>query len=361
MQVHKLLILALAVSTPIYAQDIKVVGTLDHSFKTVPHNHLLNASPSRSIKLLKVELSKPAEKAITKRTALVTSKKIHLSPSPQFPSKVDLGMNDVPVLDQGSYGTCVTFANSAAINAALGQGDYVSQLCQLQLGNYLAANGYNDSGWDGSLGRYVLSQMESYGVVSKNQQKTVGCGGLTQYPTPGQPIPSSYMSPEDYHQISESINDKVSWSPILDIFTAMDRVDTNKTLTDIKQAINEKDRVTFGVLLLDFDLGMMGAVGTHNGNFDTWVLTPEIARDIYLRPMFGGHEMVITGYDDEAVATDDQGRQHKGLFTLRNSWGDKLGDKGNFYMSYDYFKVLVIEAQRIRTMPADGGVDSITA
>ena len=255
----------------------------------------------------------------------------------------------------------MTFASTAAIDAALGQGDYVSQLCQLQLGNYLAANGYNASGWDGSLGRYVLSQMESYGVVSKEQQKTVGCGGLTQYPAKGQPIPSSYMNPEEYHQLSESINEQISWSPILDIFTAMDRVDTNKTLNDVKQALKEKDRVTFGVLLLDFDLGMMGAVGTHNSNFDTWVLTPEIARDVYLRPNFGGHEMVITGYDDDAVATDDQGRHHKGLFTLRNSWGDKIGDKGNFYMSYDYFKVLVIEAQRIRSMPADGGVDSSRA
>jgi hypothetical protein len=359
MQVPKLLLLTLAVSTPLYAQDIKVVGTLDQSF-TTPHTHLSNG-PSRSIKLLKVELSKPAKKAITKRTSIVTSKKINFSSSSSYPSKIQLGMNDVPVLDQGSFGTCVTFASTAAIDAALGKGDYVSQLCQLQLGNYLAANGYTNSGWDGSLGRYVLSQMESYGVVSKDQEKTVGCGGLTHYPTRSQAIPSSSINPEEYHQISESINESISWSPILDVFTAIDRVDTDKTLNDIKQALNEKDRVTFGVLLLDFDLGMMGAVGTHSSNFDSWVLTPEIARDIYLRPNFGGHEMVITGYDDEAVATDDQGRHHKGLFTLRNSWGDKLGDKGNFFMSYDYFKVLVIEAQRIRTMPADGGVDSVRA
>jgi C1A family cysteine protease len=94
----------------------------------------------------------------------------------------------------------------------------------------------------------------------------------------------------------------------------------------------------------------MGAVGTHNAKDDTWVLTPEIARDIYLRPQFGGHEMVITGYDDNAASVDDQGREHKGLFTLRNSWGDQFGDKGNFYMSYDYFKVLSIEVQRIRAI-----------
>lgn len=361
MQVHKLLFLTTVLSFSLQAQDIKIIGTLDHPFKPAAQKYAVNASPSRSVKLLKVELSQPAEEALNKRTSLVGKKLTHRSNAHQFPSKVDLGMNDVPVLDQGSFGTCVTFANTAAVNAAIGKGDYVSQLCQLQLGNYLQANGYSTSGWDGSWGRYVLNQMELFGLVSKNQQQSLGCGGLTQYPANGQPIPTSSMAPEEYHQLSESFNDQVSWSPILDVVTAMDRVDTNKTLSDIKQALNEKDRVTFGVLLLDFDLGMMGAVGTHNSNYDTWVLTPEIMRDIYLRPMFGGHEMIITGYDDEAVATDADGHQHKGLLTLRNSWGDKLGDHGDFYMSYDYFKVLVVEAQRIRTMPADGGVDSVTA
>lgn len=360
MHTAKLLVLSLAINTSLFAQDVKIVGTLEQTINT-PHTSLAAQPAKRSIKLLKVELTKPAVATLNKRTSLVTKQiSLHTAPS-GFPSKIDLGMNDVPVLDQGNYGTCVTFASTAALDAALNEGDYISQLCQLQLGNYLEANGYNLSGWDGSLGRYVLSQIDAFGIVSKEKQKTMGCGGLTQYPAGKQPIPSGNINPEDFHQLSESISEKISWSPILDIFVAMDRIDTNKTMNDIKQALNEKDRVTFGVLLLDFDLGMMGAVGTHNANLDTWVLTPEIARDIYLRPMFGGHEMVITGYDDDAVAVDDQGRQHKGLLTLRNSWGEKLGDKGNFYMSYDYFKVLVIEAQRIRTMPADGGVDSITA
>ena len=58
--------------------------------------------------------------------------------------------------------------------------------------------------------------------------------------------------------------------------------------------------------------------------------------------------MIIVGYDDDAVAVDQQGRKYQGLFTLRNSWGQSIGDKGNFYMSYDYFKTLADEVQRIR-------------
>ena len=60
--------------------------------------------------------------------------------------------------------------------------------------------------------------------------------------------------------------------------------------------------------------------------------------------------MVITGYDDDAIAKDSAGQEHQGLLTLRNSWGANAGNHGDFYMSYDYFKLLVVEAQRIRTI-----------
>lgn len=363
MHSSKWFLLTLALSSPLFAQDIKIVGTLDKTLitpqsqplKLTHRTHRLSAP--RVIKLLKVELSKPAEAALNKRASLIATQSASLNKSSHYPGKIDLGMNDVPVQDQGDYGTCVTFAVTSAIDAALGQGDYISQLCSLQLGNYLQTNGYTYSGWDGSLGSTVLSQIETFGIINKEQEHTIGCGGLTHYPA-HTPIPEGTMNPEDYHQLSENINDVIAWSPILDIYTAMDRVDTNATLDNVKKALNENDRVTFGVLLLDFDLGVMGAVGTHNSHYDSWVLTPEIARDIYLKPQFGGHEMIITGYDDNAIATDEQGHEHKGLLTLRNSWGDKIGDHGNFYMSYDYFKVLTIEAQRIRSMQADGGVDS---
>jgi len=33
---------------------------------------------------------------------------------------------------------------------------------------------------------------------------------------------------------------------------------------------------------------------------------------------------------------------------LRNSWSDQVGDQGDFYMSYTYFKAFLMEAQHIR-------------
>lgn len=355
MRTSKLFLLSIALSTNLFAQDLKIVGTITQTLKAPQNKSLNTKAEQQDIKLLKMQLSPNAIQTLNKRSIATINKSNALISPSHLPQKIELGMNNVPVLNQGSFGSCVTFATTAAVDAALNKGDYISQLCQLQLGMYLEQNGYAPSGWDGSFGRLALSQMEHFGIVSKEKQKAIGCGGLTEYPKSEQPGPETAMPLEKFHELSEDLNEKtVLFSPILDIYQAiMERTDTNKTINEIKAALNENDRVTFAVLLLDFDLGTMGAIGTHNSKFDTWVLTPEIARDIYLNPLFGGHEMVITGYDDDAIAIDDQGRQHKGLFTLRNSWGEQYGDKGNFYMSYDYFKVLVIEAQRIRNLPSE--------
>jgi C1A family cysteine protease len=41
----------------------------------------------------------------------------------------------------------------------------------------------------------------------------------------------------------------------------------------------------------------------------------------------GGHAVVCVGYDDAKQA-----------FIVRNSWGTGWGDKGYFYMPYEFFK-----------------------
>lgn len=348
-------VVSMMVSSSLYAQDISIKGTITHKVKSKinAENRTIALDKFREIKLLKVKFSEKAKSellakandALAHRNQFATNA---VTINRKLPSQIQLGMNDVPVLDQGNFGTCVTFATTAAVDAALGKGDYISQLCQLQVGNYLADNGYGLSGWDGSFGRLVLGQMDNFGMVSKAQEEKVGCGDLYQYPSSGS-IPTSSISLDDYHQISEPLN-TISWSSILDPLQASDRIDTNKTLSEVKSSLVDGERVTFGTILLDFDLGFVGAVGTKNSTYDTWVLTPEIARDVYMRPFFGGHEMVITGYDDDAIAVDEEGRKHQGLLTLRNSWGEQVGDHGDFFMSYDYFKLLVIEAQRIRVL-----------
>jgi hypothetical protein len=351
---------SMMLSSSLFAQNIHIEGTISHRVPMYSMQAVGAAtandnrsSKSRVFKLLKVTLSHNAQQILAKNlTRALANQKTPtkmLANNTKLPRKIELGMDNVPVFDQGNHGSCVAFAVTAAIDAAIYHDDYISQLCQLQVGNYLQANSYSYSGWNGSTGRLTLNQIDMLGIVSKDAEATFGCGGLKEYPTQGLD-PTSMMNLEEYHQISENINWKdYSWSTTLDEINAFsDRIDTNKTLTDIKTGLVSGDRTVFAVLLLDFDLGTMGAVGSKNVLHDSWVLTPEIARDAFLDGDFGAHEMVITGYDDDAVSIDDSGDEHRGLLTLRNSWGDKIGDHGNFYMSYDYFKFLVIEAQRIR-------------
>jgi len=352
MQTHKKYLgLLLLLSTQLHAQPITVTGT----HLITPHHPAPHLLQSQAIEpatpLMAVKLSDTAKHALQKRLQQHTLLKAP-SPQPIYPRKIDLGMNDVPVLNQAPFGTCVTFAVTAAIDAAIGQGDYVSQLCQLQLGNYLARTGYIPSGWDGTLGQHVLSNITTFGLITKKNESHEGCGGLTTYPEGDDWMPpSGEMSVEEFHNLSfNTTNYGVYWQMLLEPNQAFSkRYQPNKTLDIIKSALNKGDRVVIGSLLADVDRGIAGAVGHHKSGLDTWVLTPDIMRDLFVNPssVENGHEMVVIGYDDDATAIDTDDKRHKGLLKLRNSWGAARGDKGDFYMTYDYFMTFAVEAYSV--------------
>lgn len=61
----------------------------------------------------------------------------------------------------------------------------------------------------------------------------------------------------------------------------------------------------------------------------SFYLTP--ASGIFTMPAqneisLGGHALLAGGYDDN--------KQH---FIVRNSWGEEFGDKGYYYIPYDFF------------------------
>jgi C1A family cysteine protease len=331
------------------AEDVTVIGLIKHVLTPAGEDSSSKnkafKTKEKVIQLLQIQLSDEEKELLANRAQNVLTHTHQFSLAGQknvsMPDKMQLGMNNVPVLDQGIHGTCVTFAVTGALDAAMCKNDYISQLCSLQLGSYLEKHGYGISGWDGSYAISVINQIEQFGVVNKKKQKSVGCGGLTQYPTNSSHNPNSFMEPEQYRAISESVFGKVvNWS---DVFQKNDPV---KTLDEVKQALNSGDRLVFAVLLPRTDLGLVGAVGKHNTWIykDSWVLTPEILKGI--DNVEAAHEMIITGYDDNAVAVDNKRLKHKGLLTLRNSWGSSVGDYGEFYMSYDYFKLLAYDVQR---------------
>jgi hypothetical protein len=349
-------------------QAIQLDGTTTATL-TTNKTHLVAGqlqATERRVVLMKIKLT-PKEKKILLNYDPKKFRNLS-SPRSDLPSKADLGMNGVPVLDQGEHGSCVTFANTAAVDAVINKGDYVSQLCQLQLGRYLARNGYYPGGWEGTFAPMVINQIMQFGIISKQSQRAHSCGGLTEYPISSSDTTGKPMSIDEFYLYSENFNifeHGLYWRPILNAFDRFtEKKSTDQHLDDylnqVKQslAIKVEDRTsrpTFAVLLPIHYCNNAGACAKHHAEFDTWALTSAIMHDP--NPELGGHEMVITGYDDDATAIDNEGVVHKGLLTLRNSWSTEFGDAGNFYMTYDFFKKFIIEAQTIEFVSGGKSMD----
>lgn len=337
------------------AADINLVGTVTQEVQlpaTGTKTMQMQSLPKKTISLMAVNLSADAKSNLVQRTQYQSDEGAF---GATLPGATQLGMNGLSVLDQGAHGSCVVFAVTAALDAVVFNGkDEISQLCELQLGNYLARHGYVPSGWDGSAGHLVLNQVDFFGVVTKATQSSQGCGGLTSYPLVSSDTPTGMTDPQSFHAMSKNISRNMMWYPILHEYEALSSpVNMQRILTQVKSALNAGDRVVLGTLLIDIDQGVVGALGTYHGKYDSWILTEKIRDDLAHNPYFAAHELVITGYDDSATVVDANGESHTGLLTLRNSWGRQVGDKGNFYMSYDYFKEMAIEAHRVRGEQSD--------
>lgn len=354
----KLLALSLLIN---HASAATIINTTDTTpikasaiVTKAPHNLMASSSPIQyhDVYLMKINLT-TKEKQKFQHIEPRKIKPLHTS---TLPTRISLGMNNVPVLNQGKHGSCVTFANTAALDALLNRGDYISQLCLLEFSEYLQKRSYFPSGWDGNYGPFVLDRLIDFGIVSKSKQIAQGCSGVREYPVSDPNNTGNPMSIDDYASLSEDINNRVYWASLLtpDDFDTDENTDDlgGQTLEQIKHILADpyaklSARVTFGMLLA-YTHCSAGACATFHKTNDTFVLSDEIINEFrQADPIIGGHELVITGYDDNATAIDKSGVTHTGLLTLRNSWSDQVGDNGDYYMSYDYFAALAMEAQKI--------------
>lgn len=335
----------------IAAPAFQAVGTIPAQ---VPVNKLTDlralAVPTyKKIILQRIDLSPEAQDWLAHQASMSPVKTFAASFDNTLPLKADAGMGNVPVLDQGQHGTCATFAVTGAIDALYSKSDYISQLCNLSLGSWLESrNPSYPSGWDGSYNETVLDQIKKYGFISMDYQKKSGCGStfsvLKAYPLYDEKNTGYPMSASAFKKVSKPVADEV----FTKIYRSHSSYKTNmdKVLNAVKTAISNDHRVVFGVLLdvstdeLDHNAG---AMGKFHAKHDSWVVTSEIKTDAINKNIKAGHAMIITAYDDNATITDAAGKVHQGILTLRNSWSTDAGDKGNYYMSYEYFKLLALE------------------
>lgn len=222
---------------------------------------------------------------------------------------VDLGMANVPVLDQGANGTCVTFATTAILDAILNQGDLISQQCILGL-----TKGFGKDYWDGAQNALqILKPLRENGIVEQNR-----CS--SQYPNTEVKITVS-----EYQNIS---------SKTFHVMSVVGHFVEPITLDIVRRAIDNKHRIAFG-FGLRHDHTSVSVVGfdTKINNYNTigglWACTRAGSSANYCGMPNAGHEVVIIGYDDKQK-----------LLKVRNSWGDFVGDNGDFYMTYHFFQMM---------------------
>lgn len=285
-----------------------------------------NASPvadTKKIKLLEVEIDDNLRAKLESRLEKLIQKKDSFQAVSSLSKVVDLGMNNVPVLDQGNYGTCATFSATAILDALFNVGDYISQQCLLEIGVYkyhFWQTFY--PGWDGGFPDSILNRVKYYGVVNKQK-----CPHL--YPDNG-----AWMMPFTYYSYSLK-------EPWVRKFNSKELTPGN--VFEIKRALDRGNRVLISNLLyLNFAPGGLPVNGKNNGlwalpntkngilrmyNDLLWNLSPDI---------FGAHAIIVTGYDDANQR-----------FKIRNSWGPNAGDDGEFYMEYDYYFLLNIGALEV--------------
>lgn len=87
-----------------------------------------------------------------------------------------------------------------------------------------------------------------------------------------------------------------------------------RTLAEIKQAIGVNGQAV-----------LMGMDVFESFEDEPIALTGKMSMPKANEQNLGGHAVLIVGYDDL-----------RKVLIVRNSWGDKWGDKGYFYMPYDY-------------------------
>lgn len=267
------------------------------------------------------------------------------------PIAKDLGMSNVPVLDQGQEGTCLTFAATAAIDARLGIGDFISQQCSLQLNKNLGTDGWNGLYYASE----VIDPLKKYGVVSQS-----GCNA--RYPSKSVPISvSEYQSRSD-----KSVSEKVSALK----YTYY----SQPSLSILKSAIDQGKRVEISFLLnpnsqdgvKGYDITVNGvkkygglwACSNPNINpqpdpdlseleqcklrfpdfewYCDWLYGKNLAKLKFAGENCGqfnsGHGVIAVGYDDTQK-----------LIKIRNSWGVNVGDSGEYFMSYEFFSSQVMD------------------
>ncbi len=209
----------------------------------------------------------------------------------ELPPSVDLGALMSPIRDQGSLGSCTAFAVGVGLAESIG----IEHLRDPFIG---------------------LSPLFLYYVTRARARNTREDTGATLRGTM-KSMAKVGTCPEERWPYEI---DKFAKRPPIKAYRDTDRFKFRNyyrvtDFEDIKIAVAAKNPVALGIMIYSsFETAKVAKGGM--------VPLPNKRREDFL----GGHAVLIMGYDDE-----------KKLIKVRNSWGEGWGDKGYFYLPYDWF------------------------
>jgi len=284
----------------------------------------------KTIGLLKII---PSEKFIKSKKNILKNAKLDekerdysfgIVPFHESPGAVDLGMNSVPVFDQGAYGTCVTFAATAAVDAILGKKDLISQQCILELNRMLGHNLWNGAYYASE----VLNPLKKYGIIKQGKGKVEEGKCNSNYPNV-----FGLITIFDYK--ARSSKSGASASKI------KSRYISSISLSDIKTALDAKHRIAlgFGMAANQDSTSVQGfnmKIGDSHTVGGLWACQQPGSSQFYCKTPNSGHEVVVIGYDDKQK-----------LIKIRNSWDRSVGEEGNFYMTYTFLEAMSFDGTEI--------------
>lgn len=211
-----------------------------------------------------------------------------------LPTSVDLRSLCPVVYDQGQEGSCTANAGVAARVMLLGISSLLLSRAFLYYeSRKLEGTTNSDSG---AALRDMCRAAQSYGICEEKYMP---------YAT------TSYRTAPTTTAIKNAIKYKIK------SYTRL------STMADIKNmvALNKKP-VVIGMDVFE------------SMESDVVAKTGKLPMPATNEQLLGGHAVLIVGYVDTAPTATNSS---KGYFIVRNSWGENWGDKGYFYMPYEYF------------------------
>ena len=207
----------------------------------------------------------------------------------KLPAKVDLRNDALPIYDQGSLGSCTANAISAAFAFDV--------LKQAEEAFYIPSRlfiYYNTRVLEGNEDR-------DSGATLRNSVKAINKVGVCEEENWPYIISKFTNKPADNCYKIAKTNKALKYERLI------------RSLYDFKSCLAAGFPFVCGFAVYEsFESREVAKTGI--------MPMPEKSEKFY-----GGHAIIVMGYDDSTQR-----------FIVRNSWGTKWGDKGYFYMPYDY-------------------------